>query len=171
MLSILRLIMIPLFIAVYFKYPDGKGVYYDAGIYVLAWATDALDGWLARRNGWITEAGKILDPLADKAMQFSAVLCFTIESKMFLIVLIPLVIKELGMLIGSMIIIKKSSTVAPSRWYGKVATCVLFLCALIRILIRGNTALDIVLSIIMLATMLFALIMYYFKAFKGKYFR
>jgi cardiolipin synthase len=35
---------------------------------LVAGASDALDGWLARRNGWITRIGSLLDPIADKAM-------------------------------------------------------------------------------------------------------
>lgn len=37
-----------------------------AALFLIAVSTDALDGWLARRYGWMTQLGRILDPLADK---------------------------------------------------------------------------------------------------------
>ena len=169
-LSVLRLIMVPVFAVLYFKFTELPGVFYAAGIYILAWATDVLDGFLARRNGWITEAGKILDPLADKLMQATAAVCFTIDNRIFLVLLIPTVIKEIAMLIGAYIVIKKQKRVEPSHWYGKAASVILFLCALTRIIVRGNGTLDIVLCCIMVSVMLAALTLYYFKDFRGKFF-
>ena len=166
MLSVIRLLMIPLFAVLYFS---DNSVYLTAGIYILAWATDILDGWLARHFGWITELGKILDPLADKAMQFIAALCFTITDRIFLFLLIPLVIKELTMLVGALIIIRTQKLVEPSHWYGKFASAFIFVCSVVLILIRNNAVLNTVLCFMMLAVMLFALVMYYIKDFKGKY--
>ena len=168
-LTVLRLIMVPVFAYTYFALADGNGVYITAGIYILAWATDVLDGWLARRNNWITDIGKLLDPLADKLMQITAAVCFTIDNRIFLCLLIPLLIKELGMVIGALIIIRKTNVVVQSHWYGKTATVLLFGCALTRIVFRGYPTLDIILCVIMLVSMLFALIMYYIHDFKGKY--
>lgn len=166
MLSVLRLLMIPAFVLLYFK--DGAEPY-TAAIYILAWATDVLDGWLARRNGWITDLGKILDPLADKLMQLAAAVCFTISDRIFLIVLIPLILKELCMLAGALLIMRTQKLVEPSHWYGKFASAFIFLCSVALILVRGCAILDIILACAMLAVMLFALVMYYFRDFRGKY--
>ena len=169
MLSVLRLLMIPAFVVTYFKYTEGGSVFTAAGIYALAWFTDALDGYLARRNGWITDVGKWLDPLADKLMQFTAAICFTVDNKIFLVLLIPLTIKELGMLFGGLFIMRRHKIVVQARWYGKVATVLLFLGAFARILVRGNETFDVALACSLLAVIIFSLIMYYFKDFKGKY--
>lgn len=168
-LSVLRLFMIPLFVVFYFKDSEAPAVYYTAGIYILAWTTDILDGFLARHNGWITEAGKILDPVADKLMQLTVAICFTVDNRIFLFLLVPTVIKELAIIIGALIIIKKQKSVEPSHWYGKAASAALFLCSVIRIVFRGNDTLDIVLCTVMVTVMLFALVMYYIKDFRGKY--
>lgn len=161
--------MIPAFVVLYFKFDKTPGVFYAAGIYILAWATDVLDGFLARRNNWITEAGKILDPLADKLMQLTVAICFTIENRLFLVLLIPTVLKETAIIIGALMIMKKQKHVEPSHWYGKAASVVLFLCSLVRIIVRGNCTLDVVLCCIMVAVMLSALALYYFKDFRGKF--
>ena len=135
----------------------------------MAWFTDALDGYLARRNNWITDVGKILDPLADKLMQAAAAVCFAIDNKLFLAVAIPLVLKELSMLIGGVLVTRRQNTVVQARWYGKLATVILFLCAFLRIIIRNSMALDITICAIMLGMLIFSFLMYYFKVFKGKY--
>ena len=166
MLSVLRLLMIPVFVLYYF---NGSKTIISASIYVLAWITDALDGYLARRNNWITDIGKILDPVADKLMQITAAACFSIENPIFLVLLIPLVIKEFVMLIGTLTVLKRKKIVVQANWYGKLATIVMFVCAFWRIIIRNNATVDYVVCSIMVAMMIFALVMYYIKDFKGKY--
>lgn len=168
-LSFLRLCMVPAFIICYFKYTVGWKVFISAGVYMIAWLTDVLDGYLARRNGWITDLGKLLDPLADKLMQLAAALCFSADNLIFLIVVIPLLVKEFGMLFASLKIMEKRDVVVASNWYGKLTTVLLFVCAFTRIIIRRNAVLDITLAISMLGLMAFSLFMYYFKVFKGKY--
>ncbi len=167
-LSVIRLLMIPLFVYSYFEYNTPSDCYIAAAIYVLAWFTDALDGYLARRNNWITDAGKILDPLADKLMQITAALCFTIDNIMYLVLLIPIVLKELAILVGGILVIKRSKTVVQARWYGKVATVILFLCAFLRIIVRNNATLDIIICTVMVTMLIFSLLMYYLKVFKEK---
>jgi len=70
-LTILRVILIPVFIIFLIK-----EYYYISGIlFVVACITDALDGYLARKYHLITDLGKILDPLADKLLIASALIC------------------------------------------------------------------------------------------------
>ncbi len=70
-LTILRVILIPVFIIFL-----TKEYYYISGIlFVVASITDALDGYLARKYHLITDFGKIIDPLADKLLITSALIC------------------------------------------------------------------------------------------------
>lgn len=160
--------MIPLFVYSYFEYDDYPKCFIAAGIYALAWLTDALDGYLARRFNWITDVGKILDPLADKLMQITAAVCFTVDNIIFLALLIPIVLKELAMLIGGILVIKRQKAVTQAKWYGKLATVILFVCAFLRIVVRGNAVLDIIICVVMISMLIFSFLMYYLKVYKAK---
>ncbi len=70
-LTILRILLIPMFIVLLMN-----GYYYSAGIlFIIASATDAMDGHIARKYNLITNFGKIMDPLADKLLVTSAMIC------------------------------------------------------------------------------------------------
>ena len=70
-LTILRIVMIPVFIAILMN-----GHYFlSAAVFIVASLTDALDGHLARKHNLITNFGKIMDPLADKLLVTAALLC------------------------------------------------------------------------------------------------
>lgn len=75
-LTMLRILMIPVFIAVlvYSKERDIVYRYIALGIFVMASATDALDGYVARKYNMITDFGKLMDPLADKILVSSALI-------------------------------------------------------------------------------------------------
>ena len=162
-LSVIRLLMIPIFVYVYMSDIENR-TYISLGIYALAWFTDVLDGYLARRNNWITEVGKILDPLADKLMQFVAVICLVITGKLSYPVVIVVFFKELLMLIGATLVARKKKAVAPSNWFGKLATFVLFVAVSVLIMVESpDGALVMAMNILIVASEIFALVMYAMK--------
>ncbi|PWW00908.1 CDP-diacylglycerol--glycerol-3-phosphate 3-phosphatidyltransferase [Paenibacillus cellulosilyticus] len=80
-ITVIRIAMIPLFMLVFqhyptwledrlaiFRYINQYGLYWAVGLFVLASATDKLDGYIARKYNMITNLGKLLDPLADKLL-------------------------------------------------------------------------------------------------------
>lgn len=72
-LTVLRMVMIPLFIL--FFYLNFTGHYFVAlVIFALACITDFLDGYIARKYNLITNFGKFLDPVADKVLVLSALI-------------------------------------------------------------------------------------------------
>lgn len=84
MLSFVRVLLVPVFVAVLLYMRDISifGVVVPAVVYALTALTDALDGKIARKYGLVTDFGKFIDPLADKFMVLGSMIA--ILAKMFL---------------------------------------------------------------------------------------
>jgi CDP-diacylglycerol--glycerol-3-phosphate 3-phosphatidyltransferase len=76
-LTLLRIFLVPFLVVVLLTKFDGREAW-GLGIFLLATATDFLDGWLARRRGQVTTFGTLLDPIADKLL-ISAVFISLVE--------------------------------------------------------------------------------------------
>lgn len=118
-LSGIRLILVGVFVMLF-----RAGRYLPAlCIFVIAFLTDVLDGWLARSHGWVSDVGKLLDPLADKLMTLAALICiFVGKQKMtYLVLFLLMALKELLMVVGGAFMAKRK-VVAMASWPGKVST-------------------------------------------------
>ncbi|MCM1195391.1 MAG: CDP-alcohol phosphatidyltransferase family protein [Corallococcus sp.] len=73
-LSLTRICLIPLFIAMYFV-PYEWGAYAAIAVFLLCCFTDFLDGYIARKYHMVTDLGKLLDPIADKILVCAALFC------------------------------------------------------------------------------------------------
>lgn len=124
-LSLLRLAMVPVFAAVFFM-PGPYAHYWAAGVYALAFLTDIADGWIARHFNQITRLGRILDPLADKMMTFTVIICITVAGIIPAWAVVVFFCKEAAMGIGAMKMLHKIDDVMPANWLGKVSTFVFF---------------------------------------------
>lgn len=124
-LSLFRLLLVPVFAWFFFLPADGVR-YWAAGIYALAFVTDVADGYIARHLNQITRLGRILDPLADKLMTFSVIICITVAGMIPIWAVTVFFVKEAFMLIGGVIMLKKTGDVIPANWLGKCSTGVFF---------------------------------------------
>ncbi len=116
-LSALRIGMVGIFV---FFFLHNR--YFSAlGIYVLAILTDSLDGYLARHYHWVTNLGKVLDPLADKLMLIAALCCFYSRDWVPLWLLAVVAGKEIIMIAGGFLLWKKK-VVVYADWIGKLTT-------------------------------------------------
>ena len=91
--------------------------------------TDILDGWIARKFNFITNFGKLIDPLADKATQLAVLLTITFKGVIPFWIIIVVALKEAAMIAGASFLYGKELVVS-SRWFGKLAT-VLFYIAIV----------------------------------------
>jgi cardiolipin synthase len=140
-LSVIRILLIPIFITAYFSY-DGSGVYFlPAAILLASGLTDFLDGFIARKYHLESYLGRILDPLADKLTQFTVCLVVGLEVKVFLYLAALYFIKEFCMMIAGILLTHKKIKIAGSKWWGKVGTGVFYAVMLVVVLfpnLSGN---------------------------------
>jgi cardiolipin synthase len=165
-LSVIRLALVPVFIYVFLILEKRAWALF---IFALASATDILDGYLARKYGWITQAGKLLDPIADKLMQAAVICCITVKNSFFIWIAVLFLLKESAMGIGSLIVIRKKHDIAVSSWYGKAATVAFFFITAVFIIKSQNELLNIILGALLSIVLITAFLLYYFKVFRGIY--
>ena len=162
-LSVIRICLVPVFILVYFSGAEYSSIY-AAAIYALASITDVLDGKIARKYNQTTNLGRILDPLGDKLMTMSVIVCITIDNVIPVWAVIILVIKECLMGLGGMFLYNKFEEMPPSNYFGKCSTVVFFAICVILMLFRNiphNVALAMIAFAI--AVMLLAFVSYIIK--------
>lgn len=166
-LTISRFVFIPfIFIAILEKN------YIAAFIFLtVSGITDVLDGFIARKFNFITNFGKLIDPLADKATQISTLIalsCIKIIPNWMLIVIF---LKEAIMIAGASFLYGKKLVVS-SRWYGKLATVVFYIAVVSSLIINYfnfTYHIDIYIYYIALGLTIFALIMYFREFYKKGY--
>lgn len=96
-----------------------------AVVIAAAFATDGLDGYLARRLGRVTELGKILDPAADK-MAVAAVLIYLAAAREFPVwALAVIVARDVGIAVGGVRMARRTGVVPAALLPGKIALVVL----------------------------------------------
>jgi len=135
-ISVFRICLVPVFIVVYFS-DDTDNNLYAVLIYALAAFSDFLDGFLARKFEVSSNLGKVLDPLGDKLMTISVMVCITIDGLIPLWAVLLAGLKELLMGAGGLVLHKKAHVeLPPSNLIGKTSTVVFFLVCVTLMLFR-----------------------------------
>lgn len=129
-LTTIRLILIPVFVAVFFNC-GSKGLVYGAIIFLVAGITDVLDGYIARKYDLVTKYGIVLDPLADKLMLLTVLFSLSYTKMIPLWIFIVIAAKELAMIVSGIFLYKKD-TVIPSNFFGKAATVLFYVAILVQ---------------------------------------
>lgn len=134
-LTLFRLFLIPVFILTFFSKIPNSFVY-SVIIFLIAGATDILDGFIARKYNLITKWGVLFDPFADKLMLIAVLACLVIGGYIPLWVLIVIAVKESIMISGG-IVLFSHGTVIPSNLLGKITTF-LFYAAVFTLIFNDN---------------------------------
>lgn len=134
LLTAIRLIAIPIMCR-YILSGDNNMVAFI--LFLAIWATDLLDGFIARRFNQITDVGKVLDPLVDKVFQFATAVTLWLSGRLPLWVPIMLFLNQAFLVLGAALLWKKG-TVVRSAWYGKTATVLLTACFAVLFLLNAE---------------------------------
>ena len=125
-LTILRVVMIPAFLAVVYAGFPGSG-YVALAIYIVACLTDWLDGYIARHYNQVSDFGKFMDPLADKCLVVAALCWFVENGQMAGWVLAVVLLREFAVSGMRMVAVEKGRVIA-AGWSGKVKTASTMVC-------------------------------------------
>lgn len=130
-LTMLRIILIPVFVVLLlFKY-----YYYAASIFIIASITDALDGYIARKYNLISNFGKLMDPLADKLLVTSALICLVQLGDIPAWMVIVILSREFAISSLRAVASSTGKIIAASKW-GKAKTITQMI-AIISILLQN----------------------------------
>lgn len=116
-LTIGRVVVVPVFMAAYML-----GHYYIALVlFLIASLTDFLDGYLARKNNLVSNFGKIMDPLADKVLVYSA-LCLMVEDHVVPGWMLVVILAREFTIAGMRAVAAAEGIVIAAAWSGKIKT-------------------------------------------------
>lgn len=135
MLSLFRLVLIPVYVVIYLKADSYADYALAAGILAVSCLTDAIDGKIARHFNMISTIGKFLDPVADKATQFTLTVCLAVKYPVLWNLAALFVLKEGFQLIAGIVQFRKGKMLTGALITGKICTTVLFLSLILLVLI------------------------------------
>ncbi|MET0886727.1 MAG: CDP-diacylglycerol--glycerol-3-phosphate 3-phosphatidyltransferase, partial [Mycetocola sp.] len=121
-ITVVRILLAPIFIWMLLADDGADGAlrWAAAGLFVLAIATDGIDGAIARKHGLVTELGKLLDPIADKILTGGALVALSILGELPWWVTIVVLVREIGITVHRMIV--ATDHVVAAAWMGKLKT-------------------------------------------------
>lgn len=121
-LSGIRILLIPVFAALMLT-----GHYIWAGaVLVVSAASDVVDGIIARRFNWVSNLGKVLDPVADKLTQAVVCIVLAVLNREYIVFSVIMIAKEIIMVTLGGWLFKKRQSPVSSRWFGKAATVMFY---------------------------------------------
>ena len=121
-ITVVRILMAPIFLWMLLADggSDGALRWWAAVIFIVAIATDGIDGYLARKYEIVTDLGKLLDPIADKVLTGFAFIGLSILGELPWWITIVVLIREVGITVYRFIVV--SDHVLAAAWMGKLKT-------------------------------------------------
>lgn len=156
-ITLARVALIPVFMALLLLHQNVAALI----VFIVASATDFVDGYIARHYNQVSDFGKFLDPLADKLLVISAMLIFIQWGRMPAWVVMLVLTREFAVS-GLRMIAAANGNVIAAGWSGKVKTAstMVGLCAMI---LFTNQILDWVVSIVITVVTLYSGAEYFIK--------
>ena len=168
MLSLFRLVLIPVYVDIYMNATEMREYFLAASILAVSCLTDMVDGKVARHFHMTSTLGQILDPIADKLTQFTLTLCLSIRYPVLRFVLILFVIKEGFQCIAGIANLRRGKILPGALMAGKVCTTVLFVSLIALVLFPGMSHAAVDLIALTDSLFLLAAFIQYFLAYFGQ---
>ena len=127
LLSLFRLLLIPVYMVIYLQAETLTDYYIAGAILAVSCLTDMIDGKIARHFNLSTKIGQVLDPIADKATQITLVVCLATRYPVLLYMIGVFIIKETYQLVAMLWLYKKGQMLTGALISGKICTTILFL--------------------------------------------
>lgn len=149
LLSLFRLVLIPVYVRIYLNATDQAHYALAAGILALSCLTDLIDGKIARKFHMISTVGKVLDPFADKLTQFTLIFCLALKQPVLWLLIALFVAKELFQLVAGLVNLRRRKILSGALYSGKVCTTVLFVSLIVMVLFPdlGSSYINIIAAI------------------------
>ena len=133
-LTIMRVILIPFFVFFLLSpYFPAYGNYIAVAIFIVASLTDMLDGKIARKYNLVTNFGKCMDPLADKLLVCSAMICLIELDRLAAWIVIVIIAREF-IISGFRLVASDNGVVIAASYWGKFKTTFQMLMVIVLIL-------------------------------------
>ncbi|MCX5749644.1 MAG: CDP-diacylglycerol--glycerol-3-phosphate 3-phosphatidyltransferase [Candidatus Saganbacteria bacterium] len=120
-ITLVRVLLIPLFIYFLLSTSLPLSKWIAAGLFIALASTDALDGFVARKYGQVTELGKLIDPIADKMLVYAAFMGFVQMGKLWSWVVLIIVMRDFAVM-GLRVWAAKKGEIIPAGDTGKWKT-------------------------------------------------
>lgn len=121
LISVVRILLTPVFVVVALSHPEpGLVRTLAAVLFAVLIATDFVDGRIARGRGLVTDFGKLIDPIADKAITSSAFVVLSVLGELPWWITIVVLVREWGITLYRLVV--SSRTVIAADWAGKAKT-------------------------------------------------
>lgn len=151
-ITMLRVIMIPFF--AFFMLMDvvGNSKYIAVAIFIIASLTDTLDGFIARKYNLVSNFGKFMDPLADKLLVSTALICFvSIPDNPMPVWGVIVIISREFIISGFRLVAANEGIVLAASWWGKIKTTVQMVMSVLLIVNFDGEVIDIIENIFIYA--------------------
>ncbi len=122
-ITLFRVCLIPIFLILILVPQIQYGRMLAAAIFIIAALTDLLDGYIARKNNLVTNFGKFMDPIADKLLVSSALICFVELGQLPAWIVIIIIAREF-IISGFRLVASDNGIVIAASWWAKIKTTV-----------------------------------------------
>lgn len=157
-LTLFRVVLIPFFVffllAPYF---EGYGNYIAVAIFIVASLTDMLDGKIARKYNLVTNFGKFMDPLADKLLVCSAMICLISTGQLPAWIVIIIISREF-IISGFRLIASDNGVVIAASYWGKFKTTFQMLMVIVLIIDIPNPVFGVIGTVLIYAALALTII-------------